>query len=99
LVLHRTAAGRLVFVWLALPALLLWLSNPLLWQRYYIGLYPPLAILMGAGVLAIEQTVRRHRPHLTSQEAPPLQRRTGAAGRGASVSAGSAALRAGGMGW
>jgi len=77
---ERTAAGLLVTVWLALPALLLWMSNPLPWQRYYIGLYPPLAILMGGGVLAVEQAARHHRAR-PAQERLPLPQRENSAAR------------------
>jgi hypothetical protein len=38
----------LLALWLALPALAL-LANPLPWQRYYLVIHPPLAVLAGLG--------------------------------------------------
>jgi hypothetical protein len=40
----------LVALWLLVPASLLLATNPLAWQRYYLGLHAPLAVLCGLGV-------------------------------------------------
>ena len=60
---HR--AALLVLFWLAIPALVLFIANPLPWQRYYIGLQPPLAVLVGVGFArlgeSVAETVRARR--------------------------------------
>jgi 4-amino-4-deoxy-L-arabinose transferase-like glycosyltransferase len=45
---RRDPAVVLLAAWLALPALAL-LANPLPWQRYYLGLHAPLAVLAALG--------------------------------------------------
>lgn len=42
----------LLALWLALPALAL-LANPLPWQRYYLVIQPPLAVLAGLGAASL----------------------------------------------
>jgi 4-amino-4-deoxy-L-arabinose transferase-like glycosyltransferase len=42
----------LLALWLALPALAL-LANPLPWQRYYLVIHPPLAVLVGLGAASL----------------------------------------------
>jgi len=48
-------------LWRLLPALVLLLTNPLPWQRYYIGLHPPVAILAGLGLAGLLAYARRAR--------------------------------------
>jgi hypothetical protein len=45
---RREPEIALLAAWLALPALAL-LANPLPWQRYYLVIHPPLAVLAGLG--------------------------------------------------
>lgn len=58
---HVPASGRhpvgLVVIWLTLTALVL-LANPLPWQRYYLPLIPPLALLSALGVVRLARWAR-----------------------------------------
>lgn len=49
----REGESWLLGLWLLFPALVLLLTNPLPWQRYYIGLHAPAAILAGLGLAAL----------------------------------------------
>ena len=58
--LPRWREGRswLLGLWLVVPAGVLLLTNPLPWQRYYILLHAPIAILAGLGLAALIAAVQ-----------------------------------------
>ena len=47
-----------VSVWLLLPALVLLLTNGLPWQRYYLILHQPFAMISGLGAAYVAESLR-----------------------------------------
>ncbi len=79
LVAHRRQGTSLLIVgWLVIPALSL-LINPLAWQRYYIVLAAPLALIAGLGACSLATLIGRAR-RLTP-DAPPQTPGQSSAGR------------------
>jgi 4-amino-4-deoxy-L-arabinose transferase-like glycosyltransferase len=60
--LRRGAAGGLLLVWGAAMISLTWLITPLEWQRYYLPIYPWLALVGALGVAQLARPLWRKRP-------------------------------------
>ncbi len=58
---RRGYLGLSVLGWAAGTALVLFVVTPLAWQRYYLPLHPPLAVVAGCGVGALGMGMRRWR--------------------------------------
>jgi hypothetical protein len=53
-------------LWLAVPATVLLLTNPLPWQRYYILLHAPIAVLAGLGLATLIAAIQARVGHAGS---------------------------------
>ena len=57
--LERRRAGAVVLlIWLWGTALALWLTTPFDWQRYYLPLMPPLAVVAAVGWVRMARALR-----------------------------------------
>jgi hypothetical protein len=63
---RRAVAVLVLALWLGVPALVLLATNTLPWQRYYLALYAPLAVLCGLGVRQVGTVVKRLRSRVGS---------------------------------
>jgi len=55
------AMGAWVALWLGLAGLAAAVTTPLEWQRYYLPLYPAIAVFLGVGVMVIVRAVAKQR--------------------------------------
>jgi hypothetical protein len=62
----REGQSWLLALWLAVPATVLLLTNPLPWQRYYILLHAPIAVLAGLGLATLIAAIQARVGHAGS---------------------------------
>jgi len=59
--------GAWVALWLGLAGMGAALSTPLEWQRYYLPLYPAIAVFLGVGIMAIVRVLSKGHSEDTTQ--------------------------------
>lgn len=55
----REGAAWTILLWTGITAVALFIATPLEWQRYYLPLRPPLAVMSGCGVAALAMVMAR----------------------------------------
>jgi 4-amino-4-deoxy-L-arabinose transferase-like glycosyltransferase len=66
----RDSAAWMLLLWITLTALALLITVPFDWQRYYLPMQPPLAVVMGIGAgMIVERVIRLRRHDKTPKDA------------------------------
>jgi hypothetical protein len=59
--------GAWVALWLGIAGMAAGISTPLEWQRYYLPLYPAIALFLGVGVMELVRAFVRWRTQKPAQ--------------------------------